>query len=52
MSIFGLYNEKCSKAKKRGRKYDHPPSAAATIEGLAFLRRFSREPSLLGGEDV
>jgi hypothetical protein len=33
-------------------KYDHPQSAAATIEGLAFLKRFSREPSLLGGEDV
>jgi len=31
---------------------DHPQSAAATIEGLAFLRRFSREPGLLGGEDV
>jgi hypothetical protein len=33
-------------------RYDHQQSAAATIEGLAFLRRFLREPSLLGGEDV
>jgi len=48
----GLCDEKWGKAKKRGRKYYHPPSAAATIEGLAFLRRFSRGPSLLGGEDV
>jgi hypothetical protein len=40
------------KQKKIGMKYDHPQSAAATIEGLAFLKRFSREPSLLGGEDV
>jgi hypothetical protein len=35
-----------------GPDNDHPQSPAATIEGLAFLKRFSREPSFKGGEDV
>jgi hypothetical protein len=35
-----------------GKDNDHAQSAAATIEALAFLKRFSREPSLQGGEDV
>jgi hypothetical protein len=36
-----------------GQNNDHPQSAAATIEGLAFLKRFWREPGLSkGGEDV
>jgi hypothetical protein len=35
-----------------GQENDHPQSAAATVEGLAFLKRFPREPSFQGGEDV
>jgi hypothetical protein len=35
-----------------GQDHDHPPPAAATIEGLAFLKRLAREPGLQGGEDV
>jgi hypothetical protein len=31
---------------------DHPQSTAATIEGLAFPKRFLREPGFQGGEDV
>jgi len=35
-----------------GQDHDYSPPAAATIEGLAFLKRWAREPGLLGGEDV
>jgi hypothetical protein len=35
-----------------GQDNDHPPPAAATIEGLVFLKRLAREPGLQGGEDV
>jgi hypothetical protein len=51
--LFPLYSEKFGKAKKLiGMKYDHPQSAAATIEGLAFLKRFSREPRWMGEDQA
>jgi hypothetical protein len=47
-----LFYEKWGKKKREAGEYDHPQSAAATVEGLAFLKRFPREPGFQGGEDV